>query len=340
MQAVPAGLGRRLTLDAELRALGDPALLPARVLAQHRARWLVATPGAAPRLVTARGRLRDQPGSSPVTGDWVALDGGGAISHVLERRGHITRRAAGRGGHGQVLAANVDLALVLEPLPVPNPRRAERLAALAAAGGVPALLVVAKADLDPDAHVLAARLARRLGLADVVAVSAREGDAVARLSTLLAPGRTAVLLGSSGSGKSTLANALLGEDRQATAAVRVADGRGRHTSVVRELLALPGGALLIDTPGVREVGVWDGLGGAFSDIDALATRCRFADCRHEQEPGCAVRGAVEPERLASWRKLAREQARVDDRRTASRRREAVARAHGRRVRAGRRARPS
>ncbi|HWT93660.1 MAG TPA: GTPase RsgA, partial [Solirubrobacteraceae bacterium] len=132
---------------------------------------------------------------------------------------------------------------------------------------------------------------------------------------------TAVLLGPSGAGKSTLVNALVGDDVQATGAVRE-DGRGRHTTVARELIALPGGALLIDTPGVREAGVWDGAGATFADIDELASSCRFADCTHAGESGCAVTGAVPPDRLEAWRKLAREQAWVDDRRAASRDREA------------------
>jgi ribosome biogenesis GTPase len=138
-----------------------------------------------------------------------------------------------------------------------------------------------------------------------------------------------VLLGPSGAGKSTLVNALLGEERQATGAVRAGDGRGRHTTVTRELIALPGGALLIDTPGVREVGLWDGAGESYADIDELAASCRFADCAHETEPGCAVREAVEPERIEAWRKLQREQKWVEDRRAAAREREARGRSYGR-----------
>ena len=333
MHADLAGLGRRPDLTAELATLGDPDLTPARVLAQHRGRWLIADP--APRLAPARGRLRAD-GITPVTGDWVALDAADAIAAVLERRGTIVRRAPGASTEAQVLAANVDLALVAEPLPDPNPRRVERLAALGGAGGVPAALVLTKADLAADADVRAARLARELGLADAVAVSARDGDGVAVLRTLLAPGATAVLLGPSGAGKSTLVNALLGAERQATGAVRAADGRGRHTTVTRELIALPGGALAIDTPGVREAGLWDGDGGAFADVDALAAHCRFADCRHEDEPGCAVRDAIDPRRLAAHRKLQREQAWVDDRRAAGRERERRGRDFARSLRARRR----
>lgn len=151
MPRSPAGLGRRNDLDTELLALGATDLTPGRVLAQYPEQWLVATADAKPKLVHARGRLRHENTGTPVTGDWVALDAGGAITAVLERHGTVVRRAVGPGGGGQVLAANVDLALVTESLPEPNLARAERLAALASAGGVPATLVLTKADLDPDA---------------------------------------------------------------------------------------------------------------------------------------------------------------------------------------------
>jgi len=341
MQYDTTGLGRRPDLATELERLGDAGLTPGRVLAQHRGRWLVAaavaTPATSsdgspsdtsaseatapePRLLPARGRLRS---AAPVTGDWVAIDADGAIAAVLERRGTLTRHAAGKTTEAQVLAANVDLAFVVEPLPEPNERRIERPAALALADGVAAALVLTKADLDPDAHLVAPQLARRLGLADAVAISVRDGDGdrLAILRTLLEPGATTVLLGPSGAGKSTLVNTLLDEQRQATAPVRAGDGRGRHTTVTRELIPLPGGALLVDTPGLREVALWDGAGTMFDDLERLAAACRFADCQHDSEPGCAVRDAIEPERLEAWRKLEREQARLDDRKAAARERE-------------------
>jgi len=307
----------------------------ARVLASHRGRWLVAAPGGAPRLVAARGRLRDDGEAAPVTGDWVVLDHAGALTAVLPRRGVITRRRAGRATAPQVLAANVDVALVAEPLPAPNPRRVERLVALAAAGGVRPLIVLTKADRDPGTGA-AAELAARLGT-EVRAVSALTGQGVDALAGEVGPGVTAVLLGPSGAGKSTLLNALLGADRARTGAVRAADDRGRHTTVTRELVPLPGGGALIDTPGVREVGVWDDPGGGFADLEALALRCRFTDCDHRTEPGCAVRDAVDPDRLAAWRTLRREAAWVEDRRAASREREARGREYGRLQRAARRA---
>jgi ribosome biogenesis GTPase len=329
-----AGLGRRDDLDAELNALDDPGLTAGRVLAQHRGHWVVAEPGGEePRLLTARGKMREQP---PVTGDWVAVDSDGEITALLERRGTIVRRAAGEATVAQVLAANVDLALLTAPLPEPNGRQIERLAALAQADDVPVALVLTKSDLDPDADRTAASTARGLGVVDAVAISPRTGDGIAILRTLLTPGTTAVLLGPSGAGKSTLVNALLGEERQATGAIRAGDGRGRHTTVTRELIALPGGALLIDTPGVREVGLWDGAGETYADIDELAARCRFSDCGHETEPGCAVRDAVDAERIEAWRKLAREQKWVDDRRAAARERESRGRSYTRIQREARR----
>ena len=175
-----------------------------------------------------------------------------------------------------------------------------------------------KTDLAEDGYMVAAQLARRMGVADAVAVSAVTGEGLGSVRSLLTPGTTAVLLGASGTGKSTLVNALLGEDRQATGEVRASDLRGRHTTVTRELLTLPGGAFLIDTPGIRVAGLWDGTGESFADVDTLATQCRFADCGHDTEPGCAVREALDPERVAAWRKLQRELAWVQDRRAAER----------------------
>jgi len=308
-----------------------------RVLAGHRGRWLVAPDGAPhdtkPLLLPARGSLRDTP---PVTGDRVTIDPAGAIAAVLERRGTLVREAPGEGTTAaQVLAANVDLVLVVESLPDPGERRAERLIALA--GAVPVALVLTKADLVPDGQEVAARLARRLGVADAVAVSAVDGTGLGILRTMLEPGSTTALIGRSGAGKSTLVNAVLGEERQATQPVRAGDGRGRHTTVTRELIELPGGAFVIDTPGLRAIGLWDGTGTAFTDIDGLAAECRFADCRHEGEPGCAVRDAVDPDRLAGWRKLQREQARLDDRKAAAAERRQRGRAFSRQSRGAQRA---
>ncbi len=331
MNVASAGVGRRPDLDAELAQLGDPDLTAARVLAQHRGRWLVAGGDEPPKLVAARGRLRGA-GRAPTTGDWVAIDADGVIASVLERRGTIMRRAAGSPVAAQVLAANVELVLVVEPLPDPNERRAERIVALAQAGGVPAMLVLTKADLDPEGGLAAAALARQLGLADGLSVSVHDETSVAAVAALLEPGSTTVLLGPSGAGKSTLVNALLGFDKQDTGELSSAgdSSRGRHTTVTRDLLALPSGALLIDTPGIREAGIWDGgVSATFADLEALALRCRFADCGHTNEPGCAVRDEGDPERLDAWRKLEREQEWIEDRRAASLAREQAGRSYKR-----------
>jgi ribosome biogenesis GTPase len=360
VQSQLAGLGRRPDLIDELAQLGEPDLIPGRVLAQHRGHWLVghadaiaspASPEDDPpvattseadgwqqTLVQARARVYDNEPGPPVTGDWVAIDAAGAISHVLPRHGTIVRHDVGSRSQAQVLAANVDLALVIEALPEPNLRRAERLLALATAGGVRAVLVLTKSDLDPEAELVAPQAARDLGLLDAHAVSVVEGSGLGPLTDELEVGATTVLLGLSGAGKSTLVNALLGEERQATQPVRAGDGRGRHTTVVRELIPLPTGALLIDTPGIRRANLWEGTGTAFTDIDELAANCRFADCGHDSEPGCAVRDVVDAERLEAWRTLGREQARLDDRRGAAREREQLGREHARAQRAARRLR--
>ena len=329
MKSDTAGLGRRDDLAAELATVEGDDLTPARVLAQHRGLWLVATPGAAPRLAPALGRLR---GESPVTGDWVALDRNGTIAHVLERRTALVRRVTDSATESQVLAANVDVALIAEPFPDPNPQRIERLAALAADGGAHAVLLLTKADLDPDAHLTATRLARRLGLAEGLAISATEDEGLRSVLQVLEPESTAALVGPSGAGKSTLVNALLGAERQKTLPVREKGGAGRHATVTRELIPLPNGALLIDMPGLRKVALWTGGEEAFAEIEELASRCRFADCRHESEPGCAVREGVDPERLSAWRKLQREEAWVQDRQAAARERERSGRGAGRQMR--------
>ncbi|HWH13754.1 MAG TPA: ribosome small subunit-dependent GTPase A [Miltoncostaeaceae bacterium] len=302
----------------ELHGVRPPDAAIARVLAAHGARWLVAVPGEAPRLVAARARLRDAPETRPVTGDWVALDAAGAIAGVFAREGVVIRRRAGRATQAQVLAANVDIALVAEPLPAPNVRRIERFIALAAAGGVRPLVVLSKADRATGPG--AGDTVRRAG-AEVLPVSAHTGEGLDRLARAVR-GNTSVLLGPSGAGKSTLLNALVGAERARTGAVRAVDDRGRHTTVTRELVPLPGGGALIDTPGLREVGVWDDAGAGFGDIEELAARCRFRDCAHETEPGCAVRDAVDPARLDAWRTLRREGAWIEDRRAAARAREA------------------
>lgn len=294
--------------------------VPARVVAEHRGRYVVDD-GGGERPATLAGRLRHHVRARehlPAVGDWAALgageDGAAAVHAVLARRGAFLRKAAGEATEAQVLAANVDVALIATALPADlSERRIERYLALAWESGALPVVVLTKADLaeDVDAAVRAVRTVAPG--ADVVAVSSVSGAGVDALARWLRPGRTAVLLGSSGVGKSTLANRLMGGEVMRTGAVRE-DGKGRHTTTHRQLVKLAGGALLIDTPGMRELQLWTadaGLDAAFADVEALAVRCRFGDCGHDAEPGCAVRaaaksGALDPERLASWHRLRRE----------------------------------
>ncbi len=248
-----ARLGWRADLHSSLDALGDPGLVPARVTTVDRGSVLVDAGHAAWR-ATLSGRLR-RAGAAPATGDWVAVVApDGPVRAVLPRRGVIARR--GDGGRPEVLAANVDLALLATSLNRDlNPRRLARFLAITARGGAEAMVLLTKADLAPDgaAEEVAADLGRRLDGVPVLPLSLVDGRGLPELHRVLAPRRTAVLLGTSGVGKSSLVNALLGTERQATREIRAGDDRGRHTTVRRELVALPGGALLVDTPGLRLV---------------------------------------------------------------------------------------
>ena len=293
---------------------------PGRVLAVHRGGDLVAT-AQGELLARATGRLRHLAGPSvaglPAVGDWVALRGE-RIHAVLPRRTAVTRRTPGTAAGEQVLAANVDLVLVVvAPGRDANPRRLERLLALAWESGVQPVVVLGRADLCPDwgtdvGTELAALAAVAPGV-EVLALSCYTGQGVDEIAAMLGPGLTGVLLGSSGVGKSTLVNRLAGRDLLATGEVRD-DGKGRHTTTTRQLVVLAGGGLMIDTPGLRELGLWTGASGtaaAFDDVESLAAGCRFDDCRHRTEPGCAVRAALEDgrlpaERFAAWERLQRE----------------------------------
>ena len=300
---------------------------PARVVAVHRDASIVRDADG-DRSAAVSGVFRYESVATsdfPAVGDWVALDEGGVIVVVLPRRSVFKRMAAdaSRREPGldteQVMASNVDLALLVTGLDNDfNVRRIERYLAVARSSGITPLVVLNKADLADNVD-------ERRGAVDaiapgvtVVAVSARTGGGLDELRGHLRPGATAAILGSSGVGKSTLVNALLGEDRQRTAAVRESDSRGRHTTTHRELFELPGGALLVDTPGIRALellGAEEGVDDMFDDVIDLAARCRFSDCSHEGEPGCAVRaaladGSLTAERLESHRKFERELARA------------------------------
>ena len=288
---------------------------PARVSAQHRGGYDVLAESGE-RRVRLTGRLRHEAASAaelPAVGDWVALRDQ-TIQAVLPRRSAFSRKAAWSPTEEQVLAANLDAVFVVTALNGDlNLRRLERYLTLAWESGATPVLVLTKSDLceDVGAAVLSVEQVS-LGVG-THAVSNLTGEGLEELASYLAPAKTIALLGSSGVGKSTLANRLVGQELQTTHEI-AEDGRGRHTTTSRQLIRLPGGALLVDTPGLREVQLWDaddGILEAFADVDELAADCRFNDCVHLHEPGCAVQAAIDEgrlprERLQSYRQLQRE----------------------------------
>ena len=258
-------------------------------------------------VVTAGGKLRAAAEVLPTTGDWVALrtEPRPAVDVILPRWSSLERE-------GQLLAADIDVVFVVASLDRPlNLNRIERELVLAWDSGARPVVVLTKADAAADADVLAKTVAARAVGTDVVLTSAADGRGVEEVRAHLRPNRTAVLLGPSGAGKSTLVNRLLSEEAQAIGDVREGDHKGRHTTSSRHLLVIPGGGVLIDTPGLRSVGLTGAEGGvalAFPDVEEISEDCKFRDCRHSGEPGCAVRAAVEdgrldPERVASYVKL-------------------------------------
>ncbi|MGW1551420.1 ribosome small subunit-dependent GTPase A [Streptomyces sp. NPDC002346] len=324
---------------AEFAPHAEQGLLPGRVVRVDRGQCDVVTPDGTVRADTAFVVPRD-PMRIVCTGDWVAVDPEGDpqfVRTLLPRRTAFVRSTSSKRSEGQVLATNVDHIAICVSLAVElDLGRVERFLALAMSsssgdallrdgasaqdGAAQPLVVLTKADLVPDATTLAYLVQDIETVApgvQVLPVSSATGEGLDVLGAIVSGG-TSVLLGVSGAGKSTLANALLGDDVMAVQAARDVDGKGRHTTTTRNLLVLPSGGVLIDTPGLRGVGLWDaeaGVGQVFSDVEELARECRFHDCNHESEPGCAVLAAIEdgalPERrLDSYRKLLRENQRI------------------------------
>ncbi len=313
-------LGYSPRWEALLAPYAAEGLTPARVIRGDRGSVLIATSDG---VVHAKpsARLRKSGNDStqaPAVGDWVAVlasgDHAGAplIEAVLERTSTITRADPGRTSDVQVLAANIDTVFVVHPIAdPPNLRRIERELSVAWDSGAVPVVLLTKADLSEDpAAARAAVEAVALG-ADVLVLNALAGDGIQPILGYISDHRTAVLVGPSGAGKSTIINSLLGEQRQTTHAVRVSDGRGMHTTVARELIQMPGGGVLIDTPGLRAFGLTgseEGIAAVFPEMEQLGRSCRFRDCTHNDEPGCAVQAAVDSgampsERLASYHKL-------------------------------------
>ncbi len=312
-------LGFTESLAASFAPYAREGLLPGRVVAAHTRYLRVGLEGGEV-LAEVAGSLRHRARGAvdmPAVGDFVAVrprDAGqrALVAAVLPRRTAFLRRAPGDRAVAQVLAANVDTAFLVMGLDGDfNTRRLERALVLAWESGAEPVVLLNKADLCADVPGRRSEVEAAAPGVPVRVIAARAGEGIEELRPWLVPGRTIVLLGSSGVGKSTIVNRLLGREKQRTSEVREADQRGRHTTTHREIVPLPGGALLLDTPGLREIQLWSdgaGLEAAFEDVAALAVSCRFTDCAHGREPGCAVRraaeeGRLDPARLASFHKL-------------------------------------
>lgn len=304
-----------------------PEYIPGRILSQEKGQYrLVTAQGEKPAEVSGSFRYHAAVVSDyPAVGDFVMADwneaGGPAIiHHVLTRRSCFTRKAAGESREEQVVAANIDTVFLCMSLNNDfSLRRLERYLSIAWDSGATPVIVLTKADLCDDLPSRLAQVEETAMGVDVLVTTALAQDGYAQLLPYLSPGRTVAFIGSSGVGKSTLINCLLGEARLDTQGLRN-DDKGRHTTTHRELILLCGGAMVIDTPGMRELGMWDNAAGidqTFSEIEELVSQCRFFDCTHQSEPGCAIRRALEEgelsqERWASWNKLRQESAYAAD----------------------------
>jgi len=316
------GLGWRSFFAVAWAAEPREGLVPARVVAAHN-RLLRLQTASGEQSAGISGRLRHQARGSfglPAVGDWVAAlmptEGHRATVHaVLPRRTAFVRRAAGDVTVVQVLAANVDTVFLVMGLDRDfNLRRLERALVLAWESGAEPVVLLNKADVCDDVPARVAEAQSSAVGVPVLVLAAKEGQGLDALAPWLSRGRTVALLGSSGVGKSTIVNRLLGEERQRTREVRENDQRGRHTTTHRELVTLPGGGLLLDTPGLREIQLWasdESLAAAFEDVESLGAGCRFRDCAHQAEPGCAVRAAVSAGSLSEARLLSYQKLRAE-----------------------------
>ncbi|GAA0804031.1 ribosome small subunit-dependent GTPase A [Spirilliplanes yamanashiensis] len=327
-----ASLGWDAALADAYRPFDRADAVPGRVSRADRGVCTVLTTAGAERASLGGGVLLTaaaDPARLPCAGDWVVVrrwpDRRTTCEAVLPRRTAVIRRTADKDASGQVLAANVDVAAVVEPVhPEPDAGRIERLLALAWESGARPVVILSKCDTAAEPGLVARQLAGLAPGVPVLPVSAERGEGVAAVARLIGPGRTLGLLGASGAGKSTLVNALAGASVMGTQAIRRVDGKGRHTTTFRALVPLPGGGAVIDTPGLRGVGLLDaatGLDRAFADVTELAALCRFRDCSHHGEPGCAVAealatGELTARRLDSYRALHRETAYETSRREA------------------------
>jgi ribosome biogenesis GTPase / thiamine phosphate phosphatase len=316
-----SALGFGPFFERQLQPCDGREVIPARIAAEHRGGYEVWSQAeAGPAQLAGRLRLEMEEAGLPGVGDWVilkaapGLDRTTIIDRVLARRTVFTRGAAGSGSRVQVVAANVDLVFAVCGLDGDfNVRRIERYLARIWASGARPAVILNKADICENPIDRVSEVESACPGVSVYVTSALRSEGVAAVRACIHSGQTAAFVGSSGAGKSTLVNALLGEARMRTGDVRAHDSRGRHTTTSRQLVLLPDGGLLLDTPGMREVQLVDedGLDAVFGDISTLAERCRFGDCRHDAEPGCAVREAVESgelaaERLEHYRRLERE----------------------------------
>lgn len=297
-------------------------LCPGRVVVEDKHHYVVWTPQGVLRAQCAGKMFHGQPKEAdfPKVGDWVALvplpaEEKGTIHAVLPRRTRLARKVPDRKQAEQVLATNVDVAFIVQALDTSyNPRLTERFLLMVREAGISPMVVLNKADLATDLAGWQAQAEKAAGGAPVFVVSARTGKGMKHFRAFIKPSETVVFVGASGVGKSSLINQLYGDDVQATTEVRESDAKGRHTTTWRELVVLPCGGLVIDTPGMREFQLWmaeDGLGAAFADIEELALRCKFTNCSHTAETPCAVRealaaGALSEERYRSFLKLKRE----------------------------------